>query len=507
MKNKLSSIYQMKIMILLFLAAGTIFSFKSIHKKEKRSQSENKPNFIIVLVDDMGWGDVGYQGAKDMITPNIDKLASQGVQFSQGYVTCSVCGPSRTSILSGRYSDEIGIWGNFGKNSKDGFPEEEKMISDYVKKAGYTTGAIGKWHMGYTKESFKPENRNWDYFYGFYLGAHSYFAAEQSYEYQKSDEWPIQRNEEIVDYKKGDYLTDKLNEEAVNFIDRNSDKSFLLYVAYNAVHYPWSVPEKYLERVDKQKDIALKYRRILAGMTLAIDDGVGAMMDKLKEKNIDKNTVIIFLSDNGSPKGIAGNYKHNYGETAMSSTGGLKGFKGDTYEGGIRVPFIIKWPGKITPGQVYDKPVISLDILPTITENIGVLTKEESLDGVNLLPFLQGIKKERPHEVLYWTYQDDFAIRKGDWKLTWNDEELNENMLITKEHTEKVPGAPQSVETRLFNLADDPFEKYDLKKQYPDIAKELQEAYNEWGSKMPLNGKPLFKQPYTRTSAFINNSK
>ncbi|MEC3905715.1 sulfatase-like hydrolase/transferase [Tamlana sp. 2201CG12-4] len=490
--------------VLLIVILSSIVIGCKTATNSKVLNTEKKPNFIIVLVDDMGWGDVGYQGADDMLTPNIDKLASEGTQFSQGYVTCSVCGPSRTSLLSGRYSDEIGIWGNFGKNAKDGFPADEKMISDYVKQAGYTTGAIGKWHMGYAKDEFKPENRNWDYFYGFYIGGHDYFNAAKSYDHKKANEWPIQRNSDIVDYNKGDYLTDKFNEEAVDFIDKNSDKPFLLYVAYNAVHYPWSVPDNYLERVDKERDIKLKYRRILAGMTLAIDDGVGAMMNKLKEKNIDDNTVIIFLSDNGSPKGIAGHYKHNYGETAMSSTGGLKGFKGDTYEGGIRVPFIMKWPGKTTPGQVYDKPVISIDILPTIAENIGVSTKEDHLSGVNLLPYIQGTKKERPHEVLYWTYQDDYAIRDGDWKLTWNDQELNENMLTIKEHGEKVPGAPKSVETRLFNLAEDPYEKHNLKDKYPEIAKRLQEKYNTWGAAMPLNGKPLFKQPYTRTKKFTN---
>lgn len=490
---------------LVSICIALSISCKNTSEKNKETQ-QKKPNFIIILVDDMGWGDVGYQGASDMLTPNIDKLALQGAQFSQGYVPCSVCGPSRTSLMSGRYSDKNGIWGNFGKNSKNGYPKEEKMISDYVKQAGYTTGAIGKWHLGYTKEAFKPENRNWDYFYGFYLGGHSYFNAEKSYDFPKSDEWPIQRNKEIVEYTKGDYLTDKINEEAVNFIDKNSDKPFLLYVAYNAVHYPWSVPDKYLKRVDEKRGINLKFRRILAGMTLAIDDGLGAMMDKLKEKKIDDNTVIVFLSDNGSPKGIDGYYRHNFGETAMSSTGGLKGFKGDTYEGGVRVPFLMKWPGKIKPGTTYSNPVVSMDILATITENIGVSTQGSDLDGVNLIPYIQGIKKGRPHDRLYYTYQNDFAIRDGDWKLTWNDSELNENMLTIKEHRETV-GPPETIETRLYNLAEDPYEKYNLKEKYPEKAKELQKAYNEWSSRMPLNGKPLFAQPYTRTKKFKKNVK
>ena len=458
---------------------------------------ETQPNFIVILIDDMGWGDVGYQGADDLLTPNIDQLANEGVQFSQGYTPCSVCGPSRASLISGRYSDKFGIWGNFGGNSKQGFPVDQKMMSDYMKQAGYTTGAIGKWHFGHVKEKFKPWNRNWDFFYGFMDGGHDYYKATKNVN-APTPVRPIYRNREPVDYNEGDYLTEKFSEEAVDFIDRNSEKPFFLYLAYNAVHHPWTAPESYYKRVDEAKGKSpYKFRRILGGMVLAVDDGIGAIRAKLKEKGIDDNTVIVFLADNGSPKGVDGKHRYNLGETRMSSKAGLKGFKGDTYEGGVRIPFLIKWTDKIKAGSKYDYPVISMDVLATMTAAIGVSTKGEDLDGVNLLPYIQGEDKRRPHEVLYYTYQDDFAIRVGDWKLTWNDQELEENHLQITEHRQKV-GPPASIQTRLFNLAEDPYEKNNLKASNPEKAKELQKMYDKWSAPLPLNGKPLFSKPFTR---------
>ena len=458
---------------------------------------KTKPNFIVVLIDDMGWGDVGYQGAEDMLTPNIDQLAADGVQLSQAYTPCSVCGPSRASLISGRYSDKFGIWGNFGGSSKQGFPVDQKMMSDYMKEAGYTTGVVGKWHFGHAKEEFRPWNRNWDFFYGFMYGGHDYYKATKNIN-AKTPLRPIYRNTEPVDYKEGDYLTEKFSEEAVGFIDRNSDKPFFLYLAYNGVHHPWTAPESYYIRVDEAKGRSpFKFRRILGGMLLAIDDGIGAIRAKLQEKGIDDNTVIFFLSDNGSPKGVDGKYRYNIGETRMSSKGGLKGFKGDTYEGGVRIPFLMKWSGQVKAGSKYDKPVISMDILATITESLGVATEGEDLDGVNLLPYVNGVKKTRPHEVLFYTYQNDFAVRVGDWKLTWNDQELEENYKTIKEHRERV-GPPETIQTRLFNLAEDPYEKNDLKASNPEKAKELQKVYDEWSRPLPLNGKALFSKPFTR---------
>jgi len=438
----------------------------------------------------MGYGDVGYHGALDMVTPNIDKLAGQGTFFTQGYVSCSVCGPSRAGLISGRYQDKFGIRGNFGANSTKGFPTDQPMLQDMLKEAGYSTGVVGKWHFGLAEEKFLPWNRNFDFFYGFLAGGHDYFFADTTYDQPFKDFWPIHRNKEIVQYKKGDYLTDKFNEEAVGFIDRNHEKPFFLYLAYNAVHYPWSVTDNYLERIDNEYKHDKEYRRLLAGMTLAIDDGVGEIIKTLEQYEIDENTAIIFLSDNGSPATIAGPTTISTGDLVMSKKMGLRGYKGDTYEGGIRVPFLIKWPGVVPSGERYNDPVISIDIVPTITEFLGIPTPETGYDGVNLLPYLKGKKDQPPHEFLYWRYLDEYAYRQGDWKLTWNSREKVLHM------TKDVVLDKYTIEPKLFNIKNDPFERHDMTDLYPEKAKELLELFNEMDSKMPDAG--LGRVPFNR---------
>jgi arylsulfatase A-like enzyme len=483
-------------------------SFLGFACKTENRELENKPtNFIIILVDDMGYGDVGYHGALDMLTPNIDELAGQGTYFTQGYVTCSVCGPSRAGLISGRYQDKFGIRGNFGWRSPHGFPSDQPMLQDMLKEAGYTTGAVGKWHFGLAEEKYHPWNRNFDFFYGFLAGGHDYFFADSTYDQAIKDFWPIHRNKEIVpfgsyisespsdvkqyiSYRKGEYLTDKFNEEALGFIDRNHEKPFFLYLAYNAVHYPWSVTDNYLERVDKEYKHDKEYRRLLAGMTLAIDDGVGEIMKTLEKYDIDENTAIVFLSDNGSPATIAGPATISTGDLVMSKKMGLRGYKGDTYEGGIRVPFLIKWPGVVPSGERYNDPVISIDIVPTITNFLGIPNPETGYDGVDLLPFLNGENDQPPHEYLYWRYQDEYAYRKGDWKLTWNSREKVMHMtaaVVLDKHT---------IEPKLFNIKNDPFERHDMTELYPEKAKELLDEFNEMDSKMPDAG--LGRVPFNR---------
>ena len=454
------------------------------------SADNESTNFIIILVDDMGYGDVGYHGAVDMMTPNIDKLASEGTYFTEGYVSCSVCGPSRAGLMSGRYQNKFGINGNFGASSKKGFPTDQPMLQDLMKEAGYTTGVVGKWHFGHAKEEFKPWNRNFDFFYGFMAGGHDYYFADTTYAIPQKDFWPIHRNEGIVKYKKGDYLTDKFNEEAVGFIEKNHDKPFFLYLAYNAVHYPWQVPDSYLNRIDANYKHDHEYRRLLAGMTLAIDDGVGAIVEKLKEYNIDDNTAIIFLSDNGSPATVSHERSISTGDLTMSKKMGLRGYKGDTYEGGLRVPFFIKWPGVVPAGERYNEPVISIDIAPTITEFLGIDKPESGYDGVNLIPYLNNEAQGVPHDFLYFRYMDDYAYRKGDWKLTWNDQE------IVKYMTKDKVLDKTKIKPKLFNIKNDPFERHDLTNLYPEKASELLESFNEMDSKMPDAG--LFSVPFNR---------
>lgn len=437
------------------------------------ANAAQQPNIIIVMADDMGWGDVGYHGFKDILTPNIDRIAKEGVQFTQGYVSASVCGPSRAGMLTGVYQQKFGCgenpsssgWPDRCKYPMAGVPTSQPMISEMLKEQGYTTGMVGKWHLG-VHPDLRPHSRGFDFYYGFLNGSHSYEEWTNEFARNKS-RWPIFRNNEMEPPQKDIYLTDLFSDEAVGFIDRNHDKPFFLYMAYNAIHHPWEVPESYAERTKDLTDS--ENRNFIAAMVLAMDDGVGRVFQALEKHKILDDTVIVFLTDNGSPRGqgLKKAPKDNLQEriTAendyMSYTAGLRGFKGDTYEGGIRVPFCMRWPGQIKPGTTYDLPVSALDLTPTFV-------KGAASDGVDLLPYIQGKKTGRPHDTLYWRRDTEYAIRKGDWKLTWNSKS----------------GTPS---IKLFNLKDDPEERKDLAGSQPERAQILQQLFEEWDNTLPDN--------------------
>lgn len=441
-----------------FFFVLTVFIFSC---KNKEINNTENPNVILIFADDMGYGDVGFLGATDILTPSIDKLAKSGVIFNQGYVTASVCGPSRSGILTGVYQQRIKADENIPEDDYPtkrgriaGIPLTQSMLPELLKPFGYHTGVIGKWHVG-LDEAKRPLSRGFDEFYGFLNGSHSYYKSTMEFG-SNHGLWPIFRNEKKVEFN--GYTTDVFSDEAVNFIERNKDEPFFLYLSYNAVHHPWEVPDAYVDRV---KHIEDEDRRLFSGMMLAMDDGVGRVMKTLKEHNLDENTLIFFISDNGSPKGQSG---------TMSNTGGLRGWKGDTYEGGIRVPFTVSWPGIIPENSIYEYPVSTLDVVATITASLGIKKplKGFDFDGVDLVPFVNGNKNknERPHDVMYWRRKDDYAIRVGDWKLEWNDDEPNRNV-------------------ELFNLAEDPYEKKDLSEKYPEKLAELQDKFDAWDSQQP----------------------
>ena len=447
----------LKLILFAMVFGEMVLTGFSANENGSKSKKE-LPNIVIIYADDMGYGDVGYHGVDDILTPNIDKLAKSGVYFTQGYVSASICSPSRCGLLTGVYQQRF----TNGQNARDKDPlvelfKKQPMISEILKPLGYSSGIIGKWHLG-EEESLRPNNRGWDYFYGFLNGSHSYFKATNKFTKNK-DFWPIFRNNEMVDFE--GYATEVFTNEAINFILRNnssiSGKPFLLYVAYNAVHFPWEVPDKYIRRVSFIKN---QNRRLFAGMVLAMDDGVGRILETLNKEGLEENTIVIFISDNGSPRGQLGD---------MSSTGPLRGWKGDCFEGGIRVPFIIKWPGQIQPGIRYDKPVINLDILPTLAEFIGLKKIDRyHFDGVNILPYLKGEKQpdETPHENLFWRRGKDMAIRHGDWKLVVEYSGDNHNPM-------------------LFNLTNDIGERKNLITVYPEKTKELQTIYKLWENSLP----------------------
>jgi arylsulfatase A-like enzyme len=401
----------LNIVILAVIITGC--NIKTTKKSTSVSQHK-KPNIIIILTDDHGYGDVGFNGAKDIKTPNIDRIASNGTVFSNGYVSYSVCGPSRAGLITGRYQDRFGFSRNplfAPKDSLQGLPVAEQTLADALGTAGYRNMAIGKWHLG-AHNTQRPLKRGFDEFFGFLTGGHQYFPdmwvrddlSEVVSQYDAYNT-KLLRNDQRVDEK--EYLTNALSREAVSFVERNAEHPFFLYLAYNAPHAPLQATEKYLSRYADVKD---EKRRTYAAMVSAVDDGVGQLLDKLQELDIEDNTLVFFLSDNGGPE------QHN-----ASDNGILRDGKGSLYEGGIRVPFAVQWPGKIPRGKIYDHPVISLDIFATATELAGV-TPRNPIDGKNLIPYLTGQETKPPHRELFWRMYDEgmLAVRKGGLKLIKN---------------------------------------------------------------------------------------
>jgi arylsulfatase A-like enzyme len=400
---------------LLFLIINSNFIYS-------QSLFKNNPNIIIILADDLGYADVGFNGSKDIPTPNIDKIAKGGVTFTRGYVSYAVCGPSRAGLITGRYQDKFG----FAKNpllapndASMGLPLTEQTIANYLKQQNYTTTAIGKWHLG-AHQTLRPNKRGFDEFYGFLSGGHRYFPEEltlQDLSEIKSQfdgyKTKLLRNNSRVE--ETEYLTDAFSREAVSFVKRKGNNPFFMYLAYNAPHSPLQATDKYLDRF---KDIKDPKRRTYAAMVSAMDDGIGLLLNQLEQQNLTNNTLIFFLSDNGGPT-----------NDNVSNNSPLRGFKGDFFEGGIRVPFAMKWPAQITANTIYNKPVISLDIFATIAGYLGGKTKSE-LDGQDLLPFLKSDNNKYPHEFLYWRNfeKNKFAIIQHDFKLI--EEQDNQKFLF-----------------------------------------------------------------------------
>ncbi|WOH38726.1 sulfatase-like hydrolase/transferase [Thalassotalea fonticola] len=442
-----------------------------------QSAEPAKPNVIVFYADDMGWGDVGYHGYDDIRTPNIDALAASGTSFEQGYVAASVCGPSRAALVTGVHQQRFGYYGNGGISH---VPQSQPIMFEQLQQQGYQTAAIGKWHLG--DESGQPNSRGVDFFYGFHNGSHDYHFSD-IVEGGKKSQAPIYRNDQIepaIQDSNG-YLTEMFSHEAANFIDNaNTTEPFFVYVAYNAVHAPWQVPQEYLDRlVDLQAE---DERKFFAGMVLALDDGIGEVMDAVERKNATDNTLVFFLSDNGTPRthGFEQPKEKFRGTTTMSNPGELNGFKGDSYEGGIRVPFLVSWPGTIPTG-VYKKPVSNLDVVPTIMARLGVTEPGAGLDfdGVDIFPYITGEKGSRPHRNMYWRRGEDYAVRKNDWKLSFNDQSGSQRIM-------------------LFDLATDPGEWNDLSDTYPTRAQNMQDMFDAWDSALPDNQNGANANPNNR---------
>jgi len=413
--------------------------------------ADKKPNILFIVADDLGYNDLGFQGCKDVPTPNIDALAASGVRFSNGYVSGPYCSPTRAGLLTGRYQTRFGHEFNPGGGNA-GLPLSESTIADRLKANGYRTALVGKWHLG-SNPDMVPQKRGFDEFFGFLGGAHSYF-----------DRSGILRGNEPVNNL--GYSTDTFGAEAADFVSKNQGKPWFLYLAFNAVHTPMHATDSRLEKFKHIKD---ERRRTYNAMLLAMDEAIGVVMAKLKSTGQEKDTLVTFISDNGGPTMVGVTVNGSRNEP-------LRGSKRTTLEGGVRVPFVVSWPGKIKPAQ-YDSPVIQLDLHATALAAAGLAEKPEwKLEGVNLLPYLSGEKTGMPHEALYWRFGNQNAIRMGDYKLVTYDAAA-----------EGKTGGKNVIGPRLYNLAKDIHEDNDLSKSMPEKVNELQAKWNAWDK---LNVKP-----------------
>ncbi len=402
-----------------------------------------KPNIIVFLSDDVGWGEYGFQGSKDIPTPNIDSIARNGTRFTNGYVAATYCSPSRAGLMTGRYPTRFGHEFNGGGGAGGGnfgLSVDEKTIADRLRDLGYATCAVGKWHLG-AGPKFIATARGFDEFYGTVANT-PFFNPPHFIDTRVSPDVKPVKDENF-------YTTDAYGERAVDWIGKQKGRPFFLYLPFNAQHAPLQATKKYLDRFPGIQD---EKRRTFAAMMSAMDDAVGKVLAKVRELGQEENTLIFFFSDNGGPT-----------TQTTSSNGPLRGYKAQTSEGGTRIPFCVQWKGKIPAGKDYDYPIQNLDILPTaVIAAGGKVDPAWKLDGVDLMPYLTGKNTGRPHETLYWRFGAQWAIRKGDWKL--------------------VVSRFDKLQPRLINLADDIAEAKDLSDQKPELVKELTALWKAWSA-------------------------
>lgn len=449
-------------------------------------QDSIRPNVVIILVDDLGYGELGCYGGRDVATPHIDSLAIDGIRFTHGYVTAPFCAASRAAILTGRYQTRFGFEFNpIGAQNalpSVGLPLQERTFADSLRESGYATGLVGKWHQGGTAQ-FHPQRRGFDEFFGFLHEGHYYVPTPweghltwlrrkqlpdssqgrwtspsgstiwsthlKSMEPAYDADNPILRSSQPIDERSN--LTEAFTREAEHFIARHASQPFCLLLAYNAVHSPMQASTKALQQVSHIADI---HRRIFAAMLLQLDEGVGRVLACLKDHHLDENTIVFFLSDNGGPT-----------RELTSSNHPLRGEKGQLFEGGIRVPFLVRWTGRLPRHQEDSRMVSSMDIAatalalanPTDTQPPG----DRPIDGKNLLPYLTKNRTAVIHERLYWRVGQQAALRQADWKLLRN----------------RGPANRQANEWQLYNLQSDPSESTNIAATQPDTVQQLLEQF------------------------------
>ena len=413
--------------------------------------AEPRPNILLIVSDDQGYADLGFQGSKDIPTPHLDRLAGEGLRFSNGYVSHPFCSPSRAGLLTGRYQQRFGHEQNpwFDVNDhREGLPTTEKLLPEFLRDAGYVTGWIGKWHLGAAPE-FYPERRGFMETFGFLGGGHHYLNWKV--ETKKEYNIPIERNGQPVEVT--NHLTIAFGDEGAAFVRRHQAQPWFLYLAFNAPHSP---QEPTPERLARFSSIANPKRRAYAAQVSLMDDAIGQVLTTLRESGQAQRTLVFFFSDNGGPLGAKGNGSINTP---------LRGGKGEVNEGGIRVPFVASWPGKLPAGRTYDLPVSSLDVFPTALALAGVpMPTNKIYDGANLLPFLTGANTNAPHGKLFWRTGGgtQIAARENELKLV------------------RIRRQPEE----LYNLSTDIGETNNLAGQRPEDLERLETDMNGWNSQL-----------------------
>jgi arylsulfatase A-like enzyme len=453
-----------------------------------------RPNVVLIVADDLGYGEPGCFGGKEIPTPHIDSLATNGVRFTRAYVTAPTCAASRVGLLTGRYQNRFGFEFNpIGAVNSDpavGLPPGEITLAEALREAGYATSLVGKWHLGGTAK-FHPQRNGFDEFFGFLHEGH-YFVPPPwaghvtwlrrrtlpdgsqgrwtspdgrliwsthmgSFEPDYDADNPVLRSSQPVEEKEN--LTEAFTREAEDFISRHRSQPFFLYLAYSAVHSPLQGPEDYLAKFAHIDDIQ---RRIFAAMLAQLDDGVGRVLARLRSLGLSENTIVVFLSDNGGPT-----------RELTSSNAPLRGEKGSLFEGGVRVPFLVQWPGQLPAGHVESRMVSSLDLFPTVLAAAGAKV-DATLDGVDLRSALAAPDATPIRRTHYWRVGGQAAFIKDDWKI----------------HRARGDKA-----TQLYHLAEDPGEAHDLAAEHPDRVTEMEAAWKEFDAGMvdPLWGGPISK--------------
>jgi len=416
-----------------------------------------QPNVLVIIADDLGYADIGVHGGKEVPTPNIDALAASGVRCTSGYVTAPYCSPSRAGFLTGKAQTRFGHEFNphVGDEAKLGLPLDQRTIANVLHDAGYATALVGKWHQGFDV-AHHPQSRGFDEFFGFLVGGHNFLLhkdAEPEFGSAHSHDM-IYRGRE-VQHLDG-YTTDLFTDEALSFMDRNVAKPWFLYLAYNAVHTPLEIAEKLKSRIPDS--VTDENRRGYLSLLLGLDDAIGRITAELKAKH--PNTLVFFFSDNGG-SGRKPFFAYNTGINTP-----LRGDKGQTLEGGIRVPFFVSWPGQLPAGKVYEHPVSAMDVLPTACA-IANTKQHDGIEGVNLLPHLKGENTAAPHETLAWRFGPQKAIRRGNWKLVdFRDME-----------------AKTQSGWQLFDLDADIGETKNLAAAKSELVAELSKAWDDWNAK------------------------